>query len=422
MWTPFFAFDFLVYLIIILAGVVVSPLPFSFFNPKKKRRCRASLFTKELPVTNPNGKNYTTERRYEPKYSDDPNDAGTKYQLSGDLFIIRSTARLDMDAPVRRKTRSAITRFSLSSSARMSKFLRECDAVYTHFITLTYPKLFPEDGRECKRHLKIFLQRLRERCARKGSGESFSAFWFMEFQSRGAVHFHIFTTTFVSYQWLAYEWARICGYSGKIRDDHEKSGTSIEKIRAGRNGTAKYARKYAAKHAQKEIPSGFLNAGRFWGVSGNKKVLSATTTFFADSLKNELVLIKKQLLHEHIAFGVGQSYMIPVKRSYGFRMFRLNVPRSDPWVKQLEDLLHCNNSNNVPRGTSCLKVLLKDSLVRKMYSCSVYVADVKEGLMSLAGYTQSINGFWCKDEPHIFYVGYDRAERESERQSSLFGV
>jgi len=228
-------------------------------NKKKARHLQCLASYEGNTVNTSNDQDYTT-KRYEPKYSQHPDDAGTRYQLSGDLFIVRSTARLDSDFPVRRKTRKEISTFSLSSSARMSKYLRECESVYTHFITLTYPKLFPDNGIECKRHLKIFLQRLRERCNKNEPLKRYSAFWFMEFQSRGAVHFHVFVTTFVSYKWLASEWARICGYSGKIRDDHEKSGTSIEKIRAGRAGTAKDTRTYAVKQSQKQIPDGFLNA------------------------------------------------------------------------------------------------------------------------------------------------------------------
>src|SRR5215212_8695742 len=53
------------------------------------------------------------------------------------------------------------------------------------FVTLTYPKQFPEDPELCKRHLTA----LRKRLQRKYN--SFAAFWRLGIQTRGAWHFHL---------------------------------------------------------------------------------------------------------------------------------------------------------------------------------------------------------------------------------------
>src|ERR671915_2118619 len=52
-------------------------------------------------------------------------------------------------------------------------------------ITLTYPHEYPENPEVCKNHLKALRKRLQRKY------ESFSAFWRMGIQQRGAWHFHL---------------------------------------------------------------------------------------------------------------------------------------------------------------------------------------------------------------------------------------
>jgi hypothetical protein len=142
-------------------------------------------------------------------------------------------------------------------------------------VTLTYPGFFESDGAIVKEHLKRFLQELRRHYIRSHSDDgSHSSFWFLEFQSRGAPHFHIFTTWSGDKDWTARTWYRIVG-----SDDnrHLVAGTRVETIRAGRKGTIAYASKYAAKAEQKEVPENYDNVGRFWGVTGRRSCLSADT-------------------------------------------------------------------------------------------------------------------------------------------------
>ena len=53
------------------------------------------------------------------------------------------------------------------------------------FVTLTYPKQYPEDPELCKNHLKALRKRLERRY------KSFAAFWRLGIQRRGAWHFHL---------------------------------------------------------------------------------------------------------------------------------------------------------------------------------------------------------------------------------------
>lgn len=210
-----------------------------------------------------------------------------------------------------RNGRNKIKGFTPSAGTRMRCYLRSCVAEYSFMFTLTYPSQYPCDGVTCKRHLKRLFQRIERHfyCERLGAykerswadeveGETrWSLFWFLEFQQRGAPHFHIFSTHRLPKDWLAKAWYEICG-TDDVR--HLHAGTRCETLRAGRAGTISYASKYAAKQEQKAVPESFMNVGRYWGVSGLRKTLSANITVGvtpdnAQQVTESLEIAKKQL-------------------------------------------------------------------------------------------------------------------------------
>jgi hypothetical protein len=127
-------------------------------------------------------------------------------------------------------------------------------------LTLTYPAEFPCDGRLVKRHLTLMRKWLTYR--------EIGAFWFLEFQRRGAPHFHLFVTGEVDKDELSSAWYKIVG-SGD--EKHLRAGTNVERIRKP-HAIAAYAAKYAAKVEQKSVPEGYEEVGRFWGTFGGVKV------------------------------------------------------------------------------------------------------------------------------------------------------
>jgi len=210
--------------------------------------------------------------------------SGTIYRAAGNLFVVRKTERAIPHA-FDGTTRGNISEFSPGSGVRMRRYLRECLADYQHMVTLTYPGFFPTNGPTVKEHLRRFIQEVRRQHTRecefgniKESPEDFSAFWFLEFQSRGAPHFHIFLTWAPKRQWVAERWYHIVNSED---DRHLRAGTRTEQLIKGRSGTVAYASKYAAKMEQKAVPEDFKNVGRFWGVTGRRATLSAAT--FVDS-------------------------------------------------------------------------------------------------------------------------------------------
>lgn len=197
---------------------------------------------------------------------------GVMLNLTGDLFIIRDHCRTVPIRYVSCAPRGDITEFSERSASRMRRYLRECVVDYEYMVTLTYPCGYPSDGEQVKQHLRIFLQKLKRDAGNREC--EYSAFWFLEFQSRGAPHFHIFTTHDFNKKWVSRIW-----YDIVKSDDyrHLAAGTRVEKLRGGRGAAAAYASKYAAKLKQKDVPEGYENVGRFWGVSGCRSTVSAST-------------------------------------------------------------------------------------------------------------------------------------------------
>lgn len=183
--------------------------------------------------------------------------------------------------------RGDIVAFSNGAAGRMRRYLSSCDAMYRNMVTLTYPAGYPLDGRTCKDHLRRFIQESRRflfgrsATAKQVLNLGFSVFWFLEFQERGAPHFHLFGTHDLPKEWVSHTWWRIVG-SDDIR--HLHAGTRIERLRGGRSGSVAYAVKYAVKLAQKVVPEWFRNVGRFWGVSGLRSCVAAATVVHPDRL------------------------------------------------------------------------------------------------------------------------------------------
>jgi len=189
--------------------------------------------------------------------------------LSGGTLYFRFSSATHHVVP---PGRVEVSGFSESSRGRMRRFLRGCVPEFRTMVTLTYPAGFPSDGRTVKRHLRAYMERCRRMLGDRAPDES--AFWFLEFQGRGAPHFHLFQTFDVPRETLARWWYEIVNSDD---DRHLRAGTRIERITGGRNGCVSYANKYAAKSEQKQVPIGYEHVGRFWGVCFNRETVSAAT-------------------------------------------------------------------------------------------------------------------------------------------------
>ena len=89
------------------------------------------------------------------------------------------------------------------------------------------------------------------------------SFWFLEFQKRGAPHFHGVITKGIDENELKREWYKIVGSHDP---KHLKHGAHIQPIRSV-DGFAHYLTNYLTKEEQKFVPFEFRDVGRFWGYS-----------------------------------------------------------------------------------------------------------------------------------------------------------
>lgn len=156
--------------------------------------------------------------------------------------------------------RSEVTAFTNASKRRLLFTARNFSGLEI-MLTLTYPANFPTDGRLVKNHWRRFRQWL----VRNGAA---TGLWVLEFQARGAPHFHVFVREPLNREAVADAWYRIVDSADP---KHRAAGTRIERFRRP-TALGGYVMKYAAKAFQKHVPGGFEKVGRFWGTWGNPQI------------------------------------------------------------------------------------------------------------------------------------------------------
>jgi len=211
------------------------------------------------------------------------------------------------EKPNKGALRGRINKFSSRSRKRlldMTASLDLQDAVSSFpiiFVTLTYGQKFPE-AEDAKRHLDNFKKRL-VRFAPECSG-----LWRLEFQKRGAPHFHfiLFNLPFLPMDELARWWGEIIGleFWDTSQDEPRPPFTRIEALKNPRK-VFSYVSKYVAKMPDtptnaletERSDCGFNNVpyftaedwtGRFWGIL-NRKCLPFAELFETESECDEVV-------------------------------------------------------------------------------------------------------------------------------------
>lgn len=180
--------------------------------------------------------------------------------------------------------RGAITEFSEKSRARCEKHIRNLPTgSIKYFLTLTYPAGWSNDGVRIKRDLATMVKRLK----RMGFG---GLVWVLEFQSRGAPHFHLWLDRGFGgdidegIKLCANAWYEVVGSGNpnhlKVHMGLAGGGNKpcLEVVR-NEHAPSYYAVKYCTKAEQKTVPEAYYNVGRFWGYCGDLK--PAYQTFFA---------------------------------------------------------------------------------------------------------------------------------------------
>lgn len=190
------------------------------------------------------------------------------------------------------------------------------------FVTLTFGEDYP-DAQTAKNNLRAFFERVRRAFPQMGV----SAIWRMEFQERGAPHFHIifFNLPFIKKEKIQAVWGEIV--------DLDRPFTRIEQIKSHK-GVMSYVSKYVAK-LQDGGNSGFNsltylhayrakygeNIGRVWGK------FEAANLPFAASITLERDFVPA----EFYKFRALAEQMYPKIADYLSPGFRLYVKSAVQW-------------------------------------------------------------------------------------------
>jgi len=203
--------------------------------------------------------------------------------------------------------RGIITGFSMGSRRRLMRMIAKTrKSELPAFVTLTYPGEYSQDPKVWKKHLRAFYARMKRKYPEA------CAIWKLEFQKRGAPHYHLLVW---GVEWhklrdfVPMAWYKVVK-SGDIR--HLLAGTQVEKVKSWR-GVMAYASKYLAK--LESVPSDA--PGRFWGVLGGdcipwarmvETALSEREAFKLLRILRRLMRIKGRDYHSLTAFADGSFF------------------------------------------------------------------------------------------------------------------
>ncbi len=206
------------------------------------------------------------------------------YRLLGFLgasYLSISAVRQGKQARSGGGERKPCSGFSASSRRSMQKLvskLRVSSVCSGLFLTLTYPRQFP-DGNRAKRDLKVFVQRLLREYP------SAAGLWKLEAQKRGAPHFHliILGVEHIPHEWVSENWYEVVG-SGDVH--HLAAGTEVRRVKSYQHAVH-YVAKYIAKESAAGAGAagdGLGEVGRRWGHFGNWRAhLGELVTFALDN-------------------------------------------------------------------------------------------------------------------------------------------
>lgn len=199
-----------------------------------------------------------------------PRSEGATAYIWADMLTLRQ--HVPTEAPKGGK-RGKCQGFSLASRRRLIHKLATLHATgyVINFTTLTYPNTYILDPQKWKEDLQIWAKRLG-----RAFGDKVAGFvWRIEFQKRGAPHFHLMVwhtglNTRLFRAWCLRAWYEVVG-SGDLK--HLKHGAHVKELDSRRA-----IRNYVSKYLGKVVPAGsndegereeLLEWGRNWGVRGD---------------------------------------------------------------------------------------------------------------------------------------------------------
>lgn len=231
--------------------------------------------------------------------------------------------RAGLPGPLTGGTRGVIQGFSRASQRRLTDRLmfvpwndytdgdrHRIDAKLC-LVTLTYPAEYPRCSEIHKRHLDNF-----RRALDRVRGGEYAAIWRLEYQKRGAPHYHILMlfkntiniTRFTT--WARATWFRIVESGDRRHLLHGADVRAVYKPKTGSGGLMRYLVKYLGKVCETEdLP------GRIWGEWGS----------MPEVVRMAVVFETRQGLVEFIRrvrrWGKKSQYLSRLQNITGLRLF-----------------------------------------------------------------------------------------------------
>jgi hypothetical protein len=194
-------------------------------------------------------------------------------------------------------------------------------------VGLTYPGEFPapESYSIYKGHLRAFKARF----AREFPDASF--LWKLEFQQRGAAHYHLIVFGIGEgpsamegwKKWVDVAWYEVVG-SGDSR--HLRAGVTSEWVRS-RGGAVGYLTKYLGKEDQTRPGD---HTGRYWGIC-NKKGLPLAPVRKEEKTDREAVLIRRVIRKKTASDIKGRRMLSTLKRLGIWHEWGASVMDMEAW-------------------------------------------------------------------------------------------
>lgn len=207
--------------------------------------------------------------------------------------------------PVSRGDRQKIFSFSPSSQRNLLHVCRNSGHHVVSQFVCSYHETWPLSGVAIKSDMATFIKRLRRRF------KDIHFIWCLEFQKRGAPHFHFFSDiepTLENRLFFATSWVEVIDGGASCLKFHSHSSNFIPwNMKSG----AYLAKEYIGKVEQKNVPENFQDVGRFWGSSRNMKpkssflFLDLQTPETVQAVKRSLRIVTKH--HEKKVCGLKRA-------------------------------------------------------------------------------------------------------------------
>lgn len=181
--------------------------------------------------------------------------------FDGRLFVLRNPSADGKTIPP--GERGDIVEFSAQSRKRLMQLFASIDESAVRstsvFLTLTYHLDWPSTPDGCRQQLQAFLKAFQRKFPQTAQ------IWRLEFQQRGAPHYHILAVglPFVDKDWITSTWGRIAHGTSIY---HGLMATNVVQIDNWYHACA-YVSKEVAKVRQQSWGE---KVGRYWGVEGRK--------------------------------------------------------------------------------------------------------------------------------------------------------